>query len=676
MSYPNVQRADEIYLDANATTFVLPAIQAAVIKAMQQDYGNPSSRHSTGIQAKYLMEQTRQLIANTLKVDEQSVLFTSGATEGIQTGVLSALVHARDSGIYQGKVLYGATEHKAVPNSIRHWCKVLGLDYDILAIPVDENGKLDTLFIQKHAANAVLVCTMAVNNETGVFQDLKAIEAAIRTENQRTLWLVDCVQALGKMTIDFNGLSIDFAPFSGHKLYAPKGIGFLYIHPHAPYTPFIAGGGQESGRRSGTENMPGVASLHALFTLLNDESSFQPLKTLETHRDMLLAALKGTFHDVTLNAPLAHSVPTTLNFSVPGLFGKELMDLFDASGIRVSAGSACSAGAASSFVLDAMGKAQWQSHNAVRLSFGPADSTAFIEKACQRIRALGKVIHHACLVDGAGHQTCSEGINQFRFEGKVSWLLVTSNKSAIIVNPHSVLLDEITRVIARQALTVKGVFCQIPVCLDAQQTLLASHPEAVSEISQLQDPEMRWQTANEVLVCQWQHEQGLSECVFVPQLENHSASDFKQMGVSDSSWLCPGYDYSGYFAMNLKGLEHKEHSRVIPVSLSELERMVKTTADLQLVDVRENYEHSASHLLSQSPLASMPMLNLSQKQLTQALATEQIDMTKPIALLCRSGNRSMMVANNLVALGAKQVYNLRHGIAISPDYESPLLSTP
>jgi len=161
--------------------------------------------------------------------------------------------------------LYGATEHKAVPESLKHWNHILDIHAEIKAIPVDKDGMLDLDFIAKEVPNALMICTMAVNNETGAEQDLSKLETVIRSNNPNTYWMVDCVQALGKVELDIAKTSIDYAPFSGHKLYAMKGIGFVYIREQAPFTPFIAGGGQESGLRSGTENLPGLASLNAIF---------------------------------------------------------------------------------------------------------------------------------------------------------------------------------------------------------------------------------------------------------------------------------------------------------------------------------------------------------------------------------------------------------------------------
>ena len=455
--------SEQVYLDANATTPVLPCIADVVSHTMQICFGNPSSPHITGIQAKHLLEQTRENARTVIGAIEGDILFTSGATEGIQTAVVSTLINAKNHNIAKPVLLYGATEHKAVPNTLKHWNSVLGIHAQVLAIPVDNNGILDLAFIAEHIPNALMICTMAVNNETGVYQDLDAIEHTIRFRNTKVSWMVDCVQALGKKQLDLSATTIDYAPFSGHKLYAPKGIGFLYIRACSAYTPFIAGGGQESGMRSGTENLPGIAGLNKLFSLLLDKSdtTFKSIDVLSNYRAQIKNAIEETFDEVTFNHSFEHSVPTTLNFAVNELTSKEVIDLFDAAGIRVSGGSACSTGSSTSFVLDAMGVNQWQSENAIRLSFGPAATAAEIANACASIRSLKTILQANCLIvsDSTTPQqdVCALGLTQFRHQGACCWLYVNADKQAVIIDPIVELIPRIEKIANTQNLTIKGV---------------------------------------------------------------------------------------------------------------------------------------------------------------------------------------------------------------------------
>lgn len=455
-----------IYLDANATTPVLPAAAQAAMDAMEHLYGNPSSSHITGLQAKALMEQTRSAARRHLGTGAGKLVFTSGATEGIQTAILSALVASRDKGVADNAcILYGATEHKAVPESLKHWNKVLGLNAEVLAIPVDQQGRLDLEFIAQKAPAAVLICTMAVNNETGVYQDMAALEQSIRQANPLVFWMVDCVQALGKLQLNLAATSIDYAPFSGHKLYAPKGIGMLYIREGAPFTPFIAGGGQEGGLRSGTENLPAMAALKVVLDMLNGEGAqqFADKDTLKHYRVRLLDALRNAFGDVVLNHSLDNTVPTTLNFAVPGFSSKEIMDLFDAAGIRVSSGSACSSKVTGSFVLDAMGLPRWQSESAIRMSFGPAMTEAELNAACERIVAAASSLRHSCLLSldsrrSDGDREPLSGLVQLKDDGACCWIYTDpQSRETLIIDPLPALKDRLLNLIRCQELPVVAV---------------------------------------------------------------------------------------------------------------------------------------------------------------------------------------------------------------------------
>ena len=452
----------QVYLDANATTPVLDKAAAAALVTMETQFGNPSSSHITGLQAKQLMERTREKAQRVLGSGQGKVIFTSGATEGIQTGILSALCAAkkRHSNTNKTTILYGATEHKAVPESLHHWNQVLEINAEIKAIPVDNKGNLDKDFIAKHVPSALMICTMAVNNETGVYQDLNALEQIIRKNNPSVFWLVDCVQALGKRQLNLAATTIDYAPFSGHKLYAPKGIGFVYIRDNAPFTPFIAGGGQENGLRSGTENLPGLAALEVIFDQLLDDtdSCFVDAETLTHYREKLATALRDAFPTIVFNNSFENSVPTTLNFAIPGFTSKEIMDLFDAANIRVSSGSACSSAVTRSFVLDAMGLPVWQSEAAIRMSFGPATTASEIATACERIAYCAKALGHSCLLQNdheISEKTVLDGLMQFKVGGACCWLFAdSSSKTAVVIDPLPELVERINTLLKCQQYTL------------------------------------------------------------------------------------------------------------------------------------------------------------------------------------------------------------------------------
>ena len=452
-----------IYLDANATSAVLPAAIDAAVAAMADAYGNPSSSHGAGLQARSLLESVRARACRMLGVGSGRLCFTSGATEGIQTAVLSALraiVERRARGEATGDLLvYGATEHKAVADSLAHWNRLLGAGLTLRVLPVDGHGRHRLDILRELAPRAALVCTMAANNETGVISDLKGIEAVLRATGSNAYWLVDSVQALGKMDLNLSSTRIDYAPYSGHKLYAPKGVGMLYVRDGAPYTPLMCGGGQEAGQRAGTENMAGVAALGAVLEALEDGALFRSRQQLAQFRLRLADALGGALPGVVFNAPFEWSLATTLNFSAPGFSSAQLLDLFDAAGVRVSAGSACSsAKAAPSYVLEAMDLPPWRCAAAVRMSFGPMADEAFIDAACARIARCGAALRAAALLASARPAHGAPGIVQLAADGASSWLVLdAAGQSCAVIDPQAPLAERTAGLIRAQGYRVRAI---------------------------------------------------------------------------------------------------------------------------------------------------------------------------------------------------------------------------
>jgi cysteine sulfinate desulfinase/cysteine desulfurase-like protein/glyoxylase-like metal-dependent hydrolase (beta-lactamase superfamily II)/rhodanese-related sulfurtransferase len=437
---------------------------------MEDLYGNPSSSHISGLRARFILESTRDLVRDVLGGENGQIVFTSGATEAIQMGIFSTLCDVRERRAkgelpaQDRTILYGATEHKAVPQAIKHWNHLLGVNNEVLQIPVDEEGKLDLDFIRQHAKRADLICTMAVNNETGVITDLDAVERAIRSENENVQWLVDSVQAVGKIKIDLSQTSISYAAVSGHKVYAPKGIGLLYVRKGSPLVPLLAGGGQEHGARGGTENLPGVAAIAAVMKQLAESKSrtFIDPVHLECFRDRLVTSLKSAFPTIEFNTPFAHSVSTTINFAVKGFPSKELLDLFDAAGIRVSSGSACGSAVQGSYVLDAMGLPGWRSDGAIRMSFGPLTTESEITAACERIGQVGQALCESCLVVSSDARGISgqdlDGLIQLKNGSMCTWLVMDSkSKRCIVIDPFEELAERVEMLVRCQQSRIVAV---------------------------------------------------------------------------------------------------------------------------------------------------------------------------------------------------------------------------
>lgn len=462
---------NKVYFDCNATTSVLPSAVRSSLEIMQSLFGNPSSSHSEGMRAKSVLESTRKIINQlTSAGDSNQIIFTSGATEAIQLAIFSVLSHLRDqdAGSDPLLILYGSTEHKAVPEALHYWASALKIPHRIEKLPVDGRGLYDLAFLRQKAPRLGFLCTMAVNNETGVIQNLSDVETILNETGSPALWLVDGVQGLGKIEFQLNRSRINYFSASGHKLYALKGTGFLYVKNGSPLKPLLVGGGQERGLRAGTENLPGVASfgtaLQEFQSLKNGASStLSSNETLAMFRDRIVSTLKEAFPKIVFNTPFEVAIPTTINFSIPGLSSSELMDLFDSAGVRLSAGSACSSASVKpSPVLEAMGIEPWRSESALRLSFGAATTEEEINRGCELIRECAAALQQSCLLDTLvtteAPEDLRDGMIQFRAGANNTWLYVEkSSKNCVIVDPCDTSADRIEQYIRCQGLHVLAV---------------------------------------------------------------------------------------------------------------------------------------------------------------------------------------------------------------------------
>jgi cysteine desulfurase len=695
----------EIYLDANATTPVLPAAVASALEAMHDLFGNPSSSHCTGLRAKNMMDAVRARAVRLLGAGEGRMLFVSGATEAIQTAVLSALCAVRERQQQGGRVghllLYGATEHKAVPESLAHWNRLLDLHLEIRALPVDGAGQHDLDVLRELAPDAALVCTMAANNETGVVSDLDGIEAVLLQTADRALWLVDCVQALGKLPLDLATTRIDYAAFSGHKLYAPKGVGLLYVRAGAPFTALMTGGGQESGQRSGTENMAGIAALGAVLEALEDGRSFRTHAELCVFRDALARSLREALPGIVFNAAFAKALPTTLNFSVPGFTSKELLDLFDAAEIRVSSGSACSAAkAAPSFVLEAMGLPAWQAASAIRMSFGPATDGSFIHQACERIVRCGQALRASGLVASDQRSQATDGAVQFFGDGASSWLLLdAASHSCIVIDPLPELIHRLAgaikyldyrvkailtrstegaHILARQALAhglkdyidadiasdsdTGWPLCDVTVTL-AKGGRLEAIPLGQHVLARLAQPEGRMYLFGKP-------EAGLlvADAVQFGFCTGKISEAFLRpltRVINPGTVICATDDSDTALATTLQAEQFSASDRstfAIELCPTALNAFLLEHDDTLLVDVREPFERLAGPELR---LAGRTPIHIPLSRLVNQLPAWTGANRPPLVFICRSGNRSGKAASCLRRLGYARSWSLTGGWALA-----------
>jgi cysteine desulfurase len=348
-----------VYLDYNAAAKVRPEAAAAVAHALELG-GNPSSVHGSGRAARAVVETARTHVGQLVGAKVESVVFVSGGTEANALAIASAV----DAGV--ARVIVGATEHDAVLENAR----ATGLALEIW--PVDGDGVADLAWLASSLERGprALVCLMLANNETGVIQPVAAAAELVRNAGG---WLhVDAVQAAGKIAIDFSALGADTLALSAHKLGGPQGVGALVAGPRSVLSRRLHGGGQERGRRAGTENTPGIAGFGA--AALAALSELPAIAKQTAWRDDLAAVVSASGAEV-LGASVPR-LPQTLCFASSG-FASELQVMgLDLAGVMVSAGAACSSGKVKpSRVIEAMGRADL-APCAIRVSGGWATSSA------------------------------------------------------------------------------------------------------------------------------------------------------------------------------------------------------------------------------------------------------------------------------------------------------------
>ncbi|PKN94844.1 MAG: cysteine desulfurase NifS [Chloroflexi bacterium HGW-Chloroflexi-6] len=368
-----------VYLDHNATTPVSNHVRRKMDQALKNNFGNSSSLYGIARRSAGLIEQSREHVSQAIHADPSEVIFTACATES-NNAVLKSV--AAQFYPRKKKIVSTPTEHPSVMKTLAY-LETQGVLVEYC--PVDDKGRLLLAELEQQVDDdTFLICCMAANNETGVIQDLKAVTKIAKQHG--ALVLADCVQALGKIPIDVHAWDVDYASFSAHKLYGPKGIGALYVKQGSPFTPLLHGGHQESGLRAGTESIHNIvgfgAACQEVDKLLAHAGRTRSLK------QQLIQRLKQIKPDCVINSPETDSecLPNTLSITFPGVENAGLMGMLDYRGIAVSAGSACSTGEDTpSHVLKAMGLSDQAARETVRISFGH-------DTSAQDIRYMTQVV--------------------------------------------------------------------------------------------------------------------------------------------------------------------------------------------------------------------------------------------------------------------------------------------
>ncbi len=370
-----------VYLDHNSTTPLHPRALEEMRKILERDFGNPSSIHREGQQARRALDRARMRVAGFIGATPEEIVFTSGGPESIDLGIRGvAGIHSKSP----GHVVTSSVEHQSVLST----CLCLEQSgWRVTRVGVDGEGMCNA----RSAAAAIgddtrLVSVMLANNEVGTLQPVREIAAAARERG--VVCHSDAVQALGKIPVDVQGLGVDLLSLSAHKLGGPKGAGALYVRRGLELAPRLHGGLQESGRRAGTENLPGIVAFGMACELARQQFE-DHTRLMATLRDRFERELHERVEGISTNGAGAERLPNTSNIMFSGLDGEALLMNLDLMGVAASSASACTAGRDErSHVLQAMGLTDEQTLSSLRFSFGPTNDDDDVTRAIEVIAEL------------------------------------------------------------------------------------------------------------------------------------------------------------------------------------------------------------------------------------------------------------------------------------------------
>ncbi len=364
-----------VYLDNAATTQVCPEAAQAALRAMTEDFGNPSSTHGPGRTAREMMKAARETVARSLGAAAEEIYFTSGGTEGDNWAIRGACRLMRHKGKH---IISSTVEHDAVRRTLDY---MESQGYEVTRLSPGPGGAVSPEAVAAALRpDTVLVSLMLVNNETGAVTDIPAVAKAIRASGAPALVHTDAVQGYMKLPFAVKSLGADIMTLSGHKIHAPKGTGAQYVRRGVQLPPLMLGGGQEGARRSGTENMPGILALAAAAEAYQADSSAG--ERMAALRALAADRLTAAMPDAVV---IGGGAPHILCLSLPGYRSEVLLNSLDAMGICVSKGSACKRGARS-HVLEAMGLPAKVIDGAIRVSLSRFTTEDDIRALCDGLK--------------------------------------------------------------------------------------------------------------------------------------------------------------------------------------------------------------------------------------------------------------------------------------------------
>ncbi|WP_315167945.1 cysteine desulfurase family protein [Metaclostridioides mangenotii] len=369
----------EIYLDNSSTTKPYPQVVDKMVQSLTEDYANPSAAHRKGVDVEKEIKGIRQNIARAVGANDKEIYFTSGGTESNNTVIrgVANLNKKRKNHIISTNI-----EHPSVLNTL----KDLEEDgFEVTYLEVDKNGVIDFEEF-KHAIRPTtcLVTIMHVNNEIGSIQPVKEIGKYLKSLDEKIHFHVDAIQSFGKIDFRPSKYNIDFMSVSGHKFHGPKGIGFMYVKSNSRIKPMLFGGGQESGVRSGTENVPGIYGIGEAVKVLFDDLSAN-IEKINSLKELLKSELLKNIDNIKVNSP-EDGVCHVLNISFIGAKGEVLLHYLEQKGVYVSTGSACSAKKKGSHVLNAIGLNPKEVEGTIRFSLSDMNTEEEILEAAKTIK--------------------------------------------------------------------------------------------------------------------------------------------------------------------------------------------------------------------------------------------------------------------------------------------------
>lgn len=378
----------KVYLDNAATTALSPRVLEAMLPYFTQYYGNPSSVHAFGREAKQGLDKARDQVAKALHCEPSEVIFTGCGTESDNTVLLGVAQRYGDKGKH---IITTNVEHHA----ILHTCEYLEKQgYSVTYLPVDQDGLVTAEQVAAAIRpDTILVSIMFANNEVGTIMPIQEIGAVCKEKG--VLFHTDAVQAVGHIPVDVQAMHIDMLSLSAHKFHGPKGVGALYCRKGIRLPSYIMGGAQERGRRGGTENVAGIVGLGAAIQLATEQLEENRAK-MTALRDRLMTGIQARISEVKLNGHPTNRLPNNVNFSFKYIEGESILLMLDMNGIAASSGSACTSGSLDpSHVLLALGLPHEIAHGSVRLTLGDETTEEDIdytidvlEKTVARLRAM------------------------------------------------------------------------------------------------------------------------------------------------------------------------------------------------------------------------------------------------------------------------------------------------